>query len=88
MKKLNESSESNVLNDQNLRQEMHDLTRYGHIPCVLYVEMALFPDALVITRAIKQGDFKDAIMVSEIFPGLELKIWNQVGWRLQSHHDR
>lgn len=87
MNKSNGSNESNVLNDLNLRQEMHNLTRYGYIPRVLYVEMALFPEALVIARAIKQGDSKDARIVSEVFPGLELKVWNQVGWKLQDHYD-
>jgi hypothetical protein len=66
-----------------LEQEMTRITREEHrIPTTLYIELALASTANQITRSVYISEGGQAKLMSNIYPGLETKIWPQSGWAL------
>ena len=67
-----------------LEEAMHKITlEKGIIPSVLYAEMALFADVIMVTKATEIFPANETQYKSNLYPGLIIKLWNKPGWKLE-----
>ena len=69
----------------NIIQEIARITRdEAKIPSILHTELSLMYEFHEILKPIQQADEKGKVkLLSSVFPGLEIIIWNKVGWKLE-----